>query len=124
MLVFGFLSATLLLSCLSGFGLLQFFLSATLLLSCLSGFGPLGFFLSATLLLSCLSGFGLLQFSLSAFCWFCWWFVFFHENKAGWRLIHPTLYGLRERGHVNFGVLQNRKPDPVINGCHVGFLEH
>ena len=55
--------------------------------------------------------------SLIAFCWFCWWFAFFADielaigKEARWRLIHPTLYGLRERGHVKFGVLQNRKPD-------------
>jgi hypothetical protein len=40
------------------------------------------------------------------------------------RLIHHALYGLRERGHVKFGVLQNRKLDPPGDGCHVGFLEH
>ena len=70
-LVFSFLSATLLLSCLSGFGLLEFFLSATLLLNCLSGFGLLEFFLSATLLLAAAVG------SLIAFCWLCRWLVYF-----------------------------------------------
>jgi len=75
----------LILSCLSGFGLLEFFPSTMLILSCLSGFGLLEFFLSATLLLAVAVG------SFIAFCWFCCWFVFFHENKAGWRLIHPTL---------------------------------
>jgi hypothetical protein len=104
-LVFGFLSATLLIGCPLRFGLLEFFLSATLLLGVAVG-------------------------SLIAFCWFCWWFVFFHDvelaigKKAGRRLIHPTLYGLRERGHVKFGVLQNRKPEARAEGCHVGFLEH
>jgi hypothetical protein len=72
----------LILSCLSGFGLLEFFLSTMLILSCLSGFGLLEFFLSATLVLA---------FAVGSFIAFCCWFVFFHENKAGWRLIHPTL---------------------------------
>ncbi|MGZ7029935.1 MAG: hypothetical protein ACXVG9_11470 [Terriglobales bacterium] len=35
-----------------------------------------------------------------------------------------ALYGLRERGHIKFGVLQNRKLDPPGDGCLVGFLEH
>ena len=87
-------------------------------------FGLLEFFLSATLLLGVAVG------SLIAFCWFCWWFVFFHDvelaigKKAGWWLIHHALYGLRERGHVKLGVLQNRKLDPPADGCHIGFLEH
>jgi hypothetical protein len=50
--------------------------------------------------------------------------LFCSAIETGWRLIHPTLYGLRERGHVKFGVLQNRKPDPPAHGCHAGFLEH
>ena len=102
-------------------GLVFSFLSATLLLSCLSGFGLLEFFLSATLLLAVAVG------SLIAFCWLCRWLVYFHDvelaigKKAGRRLIHPTLYGHRERGHVKFCVLQNRKPEARAEGCHVGF---
>src|SRR5262245_63129313 len=102
-LVFGFLSATLLLGCPLGFGLLEFFLSVTLLLAVAVG-------------------------SLIAFCWFCWWFAFFADVELGkearWRLIHPPLYGFRERGRVKFGVLQNSKQDPRAEGCHVGFLKH
>src|SRR5262249_29214739 len=113
----------LLLGCPSSFGPLEF-LSATLLLGCLSSFGPLEFFQSATLLLAVAVG------SLIAFYWFCWWFVFFHDvelaigKEARWRLIHPPLYGFRERGRVKFGVLQNRKPDPRAEGCHVGLRKH
>jgi hypothetical protein len=49
------------------------FLSAALLLGCPSSFGPLEFFQSATLLLAVAVG------SVVAFCWFLWWFVFFHD---------------------------------------------
>src|SRR6266478_3853306 len=31
---------------------------------------------------------------------------------------------LRERGDVKLGVLQNRKPHPPADGCHVDLLEH
>ena len=85
---------------------------------------PVFGFLSATLLLAVAVG------SLIAFCRFCWWFAFFADvelaigKEARWRLIHPPLYGFRERGRVKFGVLQNSKPDPRAEGCHVGFLEH
>jgi len=33
-------------------------------------------------------------------------------------------FGLRERGQVEFGVLQNRKPDLPAHGCRIGLLEH
>src|SRR5262249_32452424 len=103
--VFGFQSATLLLGCPLGFGLLEFFRSVTLLLAVAVG-------------------------SLIAFCWFCWWFAFFADvelaigKEARWRLIHPPLYGFRQRGRVKFGVRQNSKPDARADGCHVVVLKH